>query len=97
MKGKKTSAKDSTSGRSEIDRINAQNLVGIIGDFWSGYTEKTPKKIKILDAFCTLCFVLTGIQFAYCAVVGSFPMNSFLSGVFAPLGSLTITSKTIKP
>lgn len=75
----------------ELSSLSLNSLGLILSTFWSGYTEVTPKKIKILDAFSLACFFITAIQVLYCGIVGNFPMNSFLSGVFASLGSLIIT------
>jgi hypothetical protein len=70
----------------------------IVSDFLAKYQKTTPKKIKLIDGF--LAYVLaTGItQFIYCALVGTFPFNSFLSGfvctvgVFVLAGTLWISS-----
>ena len=45
-----------------------------------------------MDAFIFYCLILIGIQTVYLVLVGDFPRNSLISGVFAPLGSLVITS-----
>jgi hypothetical protein len=38
--------------------------------------------------------VLTGIvQFVYCALVGTFPFNAFLSGFISTVGSFILTGK----
>jgi len=48
-------------------------------------------QIKITDSFL-LCTVLIGlIQFVYCALVGTFPFNSFLSGLIAAVGVFVLT------
>lgn len=59
---------------------------GILSDFASQYDKSTPKKVKLIDGF--LAYVLaTGIlQFIYCAMVGTFPFNSFLSGFVCTVG-----------
>lgn len=56
------------------------SLSAVIGKFYNEYGNKTPKKLKIIDAYL-LYILLTGIiQFGYCLLVGTFPFNSFLSG-----------------
>jgi oligosaccharyltransferase complex subunit epsilon len=75
----------------DLSSLSLRNLNVILSAFWAGYTETTPKKVKIIDAYCLVCFLITGIQILYRIIVGDFPMNSFLSGVFASLGSLIIT------
>lgn len=75
----------------DLSALSLKNLGLILQTFWEGYTESTPKKIKLLDSFSMVCFLITGIQILYCIIVGNFPMNSFLSGVFASLGALILT------
>lgn len=56
------------------------SLGAVIAKFYNEYTNKTPTKLKIIDAYL-LYVLLTGIvQFVYCLLVGTFPFNSFLSG-----------------
>lgn len=45
-----------------------------------------------MDAFSLYCFILVIIQLFYCALVGDFPRNSFLSGIFATAGAMIINS-----
>jgi ACR3 family arsenite efflux pump ArsB len=55
------------------------------------YRKETSVQIKITDSFL-LCTVLIGlIQFVYCALVGTFPFNSFLSGLIAAVGVFVLT------
>jgi hypothetical protein len=65
----------------------------IIAKFRRDYWVGTPTQIKILDSF--LAYVaLTGLlQFAYCALVGTFPFNSFLSGLFSTIGVFVLTGE----
>uniref|UniRef100_A0A2M4C420 Dolichyl-diphosphooligosaccharide--protein glycosyltransferase subunit DAD1 n=1 Tax=Anopheles marajoara TaxID=58244 RepID=A0A2M4C420_9DIPT len=57
-----------------------KNLTEVLHKFYDEYTVKTPKKLKIVDAYL-LYVLLTGItQFVYCCLVGTFPFNSFLAG-----------------
>lgn len=78
----------------DFSSLSIRNIGLIFQTFWEGYSSSTPKKIKLLDAFSLSCFIITGIQILYCIIVGSFPMNSFLSGVFASLGALIITGSS---
>jgi oligosaccharyltransferase complex subunit epsilon len=44
------------------------------------YVQKTPERLKFIDAFLTF-IVLSGVfQFAYCVLVTNFPFNAFLAG-----------------
>lgn len=56
------------------------NLKVVVNKFIDEYSQNTPKKLKICDAYL-FYIVLTGVtQFLYCCLVGTFPFNSFLSG-----------------
>lgn len=62
-----------------------------IPQFVSAYRKATPQRLKLIDLFLTY-IVLTGvIQFVYCAIVGTFPFNSFLSGFISCVGSFILT------
>ncbi|TMW69089.1 hypothetical protein Poli38472_001245 [Pythium oligandrum] len=65
---------------------SASSPNSIVADFLNKYQKTTPTKIKLIDGF--LAYVLaTGIlQFIYCALVGTFPFNSFLSGFVCTVG-----------
>ena len=46
----------------------------------TSYMQKTPDRLKFIDAFLTF-IVLSGVlQFAYCVLVTNFPFNAFLAG-----------------
>jgi oligosaccharyltransferase complex subunit epsilon len=67
-----------------------ENLKSVLKRFYDDYSQTTPKKLKILDAYL-LYILLTGIlQFAYCCLVGTFPFNSFLSGFISSVGSFVL-------
>lgn len=69
------------------------NLKDIIVRFYNEYTQTTPQRLKIVDAYL-LYIMLTGIiQFAYCCLVGTFPFNSFLSGFISSVGSFVLAGK----
>eukprot|EP00004_Rigifila_ramosa_P016755 TRINITY_DN4007_c0_g1_i1.p1 TRINITY_DN4007_c0_g1~~TRINITY_DN4007_c0_g1_i1.p1 ORF type:complete len:119 (-),score=28.27 TRINITY_DN4007_c0_g1_i1:48-371(-) len=47
--------------------------------------------LRIIDIFL-LYIVLTGvIQFVYCALIGTFPFNSFLAGFISTVGLFILT------
>ena len=80
----------------EDSRISVSNIKGVFHEFFGKYKKQTAKRIKIIDSFCLLCSMLTIIPLVYCFLVGAFPMNSLLSGIFAPLGTLIFTSNFFK-
>lgn len=72
-----------------------ESVNSIWSDFRAKYEQTTPKKIKLIDGF--LAYVLaTGIlQFIYCALVGTFPFNSFLSGFVCTVGVFVLAGKSL--
>lgn len=68
-------------------------VTAVLSKFYNEYTNKTPKKLKIIDAYL-LYILLTGIiQFVYCLLVGTFPFNSFLSGFISCVSSFVLAGK----
>jgi len=53
--------------------------------------KKTPTKLKILDCFLVYAVLTGAVQFAYVLLVGSFPFNSFLAGLFSCIGFCVLT------
>lgn len=45
-----------------------------------------------MDAFCLYLFLIGCIEFLYFLIVGDFPRNALISGLFAPFGTMIITS-----
>ena len=70
------------------------DLGNVLIKLYDEYNSKTPKKLKIVDAYM-LYILLTGvIQFLYCCLVGTFPFNSFLSGFISSVGSFILAGKS---
>ena len=85
-KGKNKSRSGSSSG------LSFQTLVTIKNEFITSYMEKTPKKAKLIDAFCVFCFIVTGLQFLYMLMVGTILKNGLYAGLFTSFGSMILTS-----
>ncbi|XP_052867401.1 dolichyl-diphosphooligosaccharide--protein glycosyltransferase subunit DAD1 [Anopheles cruzii] len=67
-----------------------KNLTDVVHKFYNEYTLKTPKKLKVVDAYL-LYILLTGItQFVYCCLVGTFPFNSFLAGFISTVSCFVL-------
>ncbi|VDH91645.1 dolichyl-diphosphooligosaccharide--protein glycosyltransferase subunit dad1-like [Mytilus galloprovincialis] len=67
-----------------------EKLTSVLSKFYDEYVNNTPKRLKLVDAYL-LYIVLTGVfQFIYCALVGTFPFNSFLSGFISSVGSFVL-------
>ncbi|CAI0473014.1 unnamed protein product [Linum tenue] len=50
----------------------------------------TPNNLKIIDVYVGFAVLTAVIQVVYMAVVGSFPFNSFLSGVLSCIGTAVL-------
>ncbi|KAH6790696.1 Defender against death protein [Perilla frutescens var. hirtella] len=50
----------------------------------------TPNNLKIIDLYILFALFTAVIQVGYMAVVGSFPFNSFLSGVLSCVGTAVL-------
>ncbi|CAN1259722.1 Dolichyl-diphosphooligosaccharide--protein glycosyltransferase subunit DAD1 [Linum perenne] len=50
----------------------------------------TPNNLKIIDLYVAFAVFTALIQVVYMAVVGSFPFNSFLSGVLSCIGTAVL-------
>ncbi|KAK4423049.1 Dolichyl-diphosphooligosaccharide--protein glycosyltransferase subunit DAD1 [Sesamum alatum] len=50
----------------------------------------TPNTLKIIDLYIVFAVVTAVIQVVYMAIVGSFPFNSFLSGVLSCVGTAVL-------
>ncbi|XP_022860747.1 dolichyl-diphosphooligosaccharide--protein glycosyltransferase subunit DAD1 [Olea europaea var. sylvestris] len=50
----------------------------------------TPANLKIIDLYIIFAVVTAVIQVVYMAIVGSFPFNSFLSGVLSCVGTAVL-------
>ncbi|KAJ8902799.1 hypothetical protein NDN08_006119 [Rhodosorus marinus] len=55
------------------------------------YKSKIPWKLKVIDAYLVYILLTGIIQFAYCAIVGTFPLNSFLAAFCSSVGSFVLT------
>lgn len=58
---------------------------------WGTYKSTTAFHLKVIDVFLVYFASVAVIQFAYCAVLGSFPFNSFLSGFLSAVGMFILT------
>lgn len=67
----------------------------VLGKFYDDYTNQTPRKLKLVDAYLGF-ILLTGItQFVYCCLVGTFPFNSFLSGFISTVSCFVLGGNAI--
>ncbi|XP_059306760.1 dolichyl-diphosphooligosaccharide--protein glycosyltransferase subunit DAD1-like isoform X2 [Lycium barbarum] len=60
----------------------------LVNSLRSAYTA-TPTNLKIIDVY-VLFAIFTAVIQVYMAIVGSFPFNSFLSGVLSCIGTAVL-------
>ncbi|CAI8003591.1 Dolichyl-diphosphooligosaccharide--protein glycosyltransferase subunit DAD1 [Geodia barretti] len=70
--------------------MSSENIVSVVQQFLQSYRSKTPTKLKLVDAYLAYIMLTGIIQFVYCALVGTFPFNSFLSGFISCVGSFVL-------
>lgn len=70
--------------------MSSEGVFSVAQKFYNDYVGTTPQKLKLID--CYLAYILaTGVlQFLYCALVGTFPFNSFLSGFISCVASFVL-------
>jgi hypothetical protein len=51
---------------------NSSSAQQIVDGIWKNYVNKTPQRVKLLDAFMAFLAVVGALQFVYCVIVGNF-------------------------
>nr|CAB3236131.1 dolichyl-diphosphooligosaccharide--protein glycosyltransferase subunit dad1-like [Phallusia mammillata] len=70
--------------------MSSENIVSVVTSFFSDYIVKTPSKLKVIDSYLAYILITGVCQFAYCALVGTFPFNSFLAGFISCVASFVL-------
>ncbi|KAL3725001.1 hypothetical protein ACJRO7_030071 [Eucalyptus globulus] len=70
-------------------RSSGDNAQALFHSLRSAYAA-TPKNLKIIDLYVAFAVFTALIQVVYMALVGSFPFNSFLSGVLSCIGTAVL-------
>eukprot|EP00761_Pharyngomonas_kirbyi_P002897 gb/GECH01002901.1/.p1 GENE.gb/GECH01002901.1/~~gb/GECH01002901.1/.p1 ORF type:complete len:133 (+),score=19.39 gb/GECH01002901.1/:1-399(+) len=70
----------------------APSIITVFSELTSTYNQRTPRRIKILDAFLVYTAAIAALQLAYGTMVGTFPFNSFLSGFLGAVAMFTLTA-----
>ncbi|KAM7258748.1 hypothetical protein ACFE04_014489 [Oxalis oulophora] len=68
---------------------NKEDAYALFHSLKSAYTA-TPTNLKIIDLYVGFAVFTAIIQVAYMAMVGSFPFNSFLSGILSCIGTAVL-------
>ena len=64
-----------------------KNLIELIETFYENYKETNSQKLRLIDTFIVFSFLIFCLQVVYVFLNGLDPMNSFLSGVMACMGT----------
>eukprot|EP00897_Mesotaenium_endlicherianum_P004779 jgi/Mesen1/4329/ME000022S03621 len=65
------------------------DMRSVVHTFYTEY-NKTPLKLKAIDLLVLYALLTALVQFAYMALVGSFPFNAFLAGIFSCIGTAVL-------
>lgn len=65
-------------------------ITAVLSKVYEEYESKTPKRIKIIDAYLAYILLTGIIEFVYCCLVGTFPFNSFLAGFISTVASFVL-------
>ena len=63
------------------------NLIELIQTFYENYKETNSQKLRLIDTFVVFSFLVFCVQLVYVFLNGLDPMNSFLSGIMACMGT----------
>ena len=64
-----------------------KNLIELIETFYENYKETNSQKLRLIDTFIVFSFLIFCLKVVYVFLNGLDPMNSFLSGVMACMGT----------
>ena len=64
-----------------------KNLIELLETFYENYKETNSQKLRLIDTFILFSFLIFCVQFVYVFFNGLDPMNSFLSGIMACVGT----------
>ncbi|KAJ9648315.1 oligosaccharyltransferase complex subunit epsilon [Coniosporium apollinis] len=85
-----TKSPSSASAKSSLR--NASDAQAIVQGVWQNYVDRTPQRVKLMDAFMGFLVVVGVVQFVYCVLAGNYPFNAFLSGFSATVGQFVLTA-----
>ncbi|KAI4117274.1 MAG: hypothetical protein LQ345_002450, partial [Seirophora villosa] len=88
----KPASASSRSSSSSTATAASNDASAIAAALYNTYWDKTPQRVKLLDAFMAFLVVVGGLQFVYCVAVGNYPFNAFLSGFSATVGQFVLTA-----
>ncbi|KAJ9447752.1 Dolichyl-diphosphooligosaccharide--protein glycosyltransferase subunit DAD1 [Diplonema papillatum] len=71
--------------------MSSTDATAIFSAFKKSYNDSTSHKLKVCDAFIVFFALNCFILFLYRGLVGSFPFNAYLGGLFSNMGMLIFT------
>ena len=80
-----------------VDRIKSidvkqeyENFIELMQQFYENYKETNSQKLRLIDTFVVFSFLVFCVQIVYVFFNGLDPMNSFLSGIMACVGTIIL-------
>ena len=67
-----------------------KNFIEVAETFYENYKEANSQKLRLIDTFVVFSFLVFCVQLVYVFFNGLDPMNSFLSGVMACVGTIIL-------
>ena len=64
-----------------------KNLIELLETFYENYKQTNSQKLRLIDTFIVFSFLIFCVQMVYVVLNGLDPMNSFLSGIMACIGT----------
>ena len=64
-----------------------KNFIELIQTFYENYKQTNSQKLRLIDTFIVFSFLIFCVQMVYVFLNGLDPMNSFLSGIMACVGT----------
>ena len=64
-----------------------KNIIELVETFFENYKETNSQKLRLIDTFIVFSFLIFCVQVVYVFFNGLDPMNSFLSGIMACMGT----------
>ncbi len=64
-----------------------KNLIELLETFYENYKQTNSQKLRLIDTFIVFSFLIFCVQMVYVVLNGLDPMNSFLSGIMACVGT----------
>ncbi|RPB02156.1 defender against death DAD protein [Choiromyces venosus 120613-1] len=72
--------------------VPSSNPISILEGIFKNYSQSTPQRTKLIDAFLGFLVITGVLQFVYCVVAGNYPFNAFLAGFSATVGQFVLTA-----